>query len=108
MIGLVAGWLWIALKKVKAPDLIALPIVGFVGSMTNTAFVMGSIYFLLAAQYAQAKQVAITAVYGLVMGTVTGSGVMEAIAALVLVTAIGKALLQVASHTMKESAAGNK
>ena len=33
---------------------------------------------------------------------------MEAIAALVLVTAIGKALLQVASHTMKESAAGNK
>ena len=31
--------------------------------MTNTAFVMGSIYFLLAAQYAQAKQVAITAVY---------------------------------------------
>ena len=86
----------------------ALWIVGFVGSMTNTAFVMGSIYFLLAAQYAQAKQVAITAVYGLVMGTVTGSGVMEAIAALVLVTAIGKALLQVASHTMKESAAGNK
>lgn len=108
MIGLVSGWLWIGLKKVKAPDLIALPIVGFVGSMTNTAFVMGSIYFLLAAQYAQAKQVAITAVYGLVMGTVTGSGVMEAIAALVLVTAIGKALLQVASHTMKESAAGNK
>ena len=47
MIGLVAGWLWIGLKKVKAPDLIALPIVGFVGSMTNTAFVMGSIYFLL-------------------------------------------------------------
>ena len=108
MIGLIAGWLWIGLKKVKAPDLIALPIVGFVGSMTNTAFVMGSIYFLLAVQYAQAKQVAITAVYGLVMGTVTGSGVMEAIAALVLVTAIGKALLQVASHTMKESAAGNK
>ena len=108
MIGLVSGWLWIGLKKVKAPDLIALPIVGFVGSMTNTAFVMGSIYFMLAAQYAQAKQVAITAVYGLVMGTVTGSGVMEAIAALVLVTAIGKALLQVAGRTVKAPAAGNK
>ena len=108
MIGLVSGWLWIGLKKVKAPDLIALPIVGFVGSMTNTAFVMGSIYFMLAAQYAQAKQVAITAVYGLVMGTVTGSGVMEAIAALVLVTAIGKALLQVAGRAVKAPAAGNK
>lgn len=93
MIGLVAGWLWVLLKKVKVPDMVALPIVGFIGSMTNTAFVMGSIYFLLAQQYAEAKQVAITAVYGLVMGTVTGAGVMEAIAALVLVTAIGKALL---------------
>ena len=108
MIGLVSGWLWIGLKKVKAPDLIALPIVGFVGSMTNTAFVMGSIYFMLAAQYAQAKQVAITAVYGLVMGTVTGSGVMEAIAALVLVTAIGKVLIHVVARMpMSRSAAEN-
>lgn len=93
MIGFVAGWLWVILKKVKVPDVVALPVVGFIGSMTNTAFVMGSIYFLLAQQYAEAKQVAISAVFGLVMGTVTGAGVMEAIAALVLVTAIGKALL---------------
>lgn len=95
MIGLVSGWLWIGLKKLKFNDFAALPVVGFVGSMTNTIFVMGSIYFLLAEQYAQAKQVAISTVYGLVMATVTGAGVMEAIAALVLVTAIGKALLHV-------------
>ncbi len=95
LIGLVSGWLWIGLKKLKLHDFAALPIVGFVGSMTNTTFVMGSIYVLLAAQYAQAKQVALSAVYGLVMATVTGAGVMEAIAALVLVTAIGKALLHV-------------
>ena len=93
LIGLVSGWLWIILKKVKLPDLAALPVVGFVGSMTNTVAVMGSIYFLLAEQYAQAREVAVSAVYGLVMATVTGAGVMEAIAALVLVTAIGKALL---------------
>ena len=37
---------------------------------------------------------ALTAVYGLVMGTITGAGVMEALAALVLVTAVGKALLK--------------
>ena len=92
-IGLAAGWLWIGLKKMKLNDLLALPIVGFVGSMVNTIMVMGSIYFLLAQQYAEAKNVALTAVYGLVMGTVTGAGVMEAIAALLLVTAIGKALL---------------
>ncbi len=100
MIGLVAGWLWIALKRIRVKekplnDLIALPIVGFVGSMTNTIFVMGSIYLLFAREYAAAKDVPMTAVFGLVMGTVTGAGVMEAIAALILVSAIGKVLLQV-------------
>lgn len=103
LIGLVAGWLWIILKKLKVNDMVALPIVGFIGSMTNTVFVMGSIYFLLAQQYAEAKQVAITAVYGLVMGTVTGAGVLEAVAALVLVTAIGKALLYSLGRTMPGS-----
>lgn len=93
LIGLVSGWLWIALKKCKANDLVALPIVGFIGSMTNTVAVMGSIYFLLAQEYAQAQQVAITAVYGLIMGTVTGAGVMEAVAAMILVAAIGRALI---------------
>lgn len=93
MIGFVAGWLWIALKKLKVNDLIALPCVGFVGSMTNTVCVMGSIYFLLAQQYAQARNVADTAVFGLIMGTVTASGIPEAIAALVLVAAIGAPLL---------------
>ena len=82
-------------------DLAALPIVGFVGSMTNTVLVMGSIYLLLAQQYAQVKNVGMQAVFGLVMGTVTGSGVMEAIAAVVLVSAIGKALLQVGAAVKK-------
>ena len=95
LIGVVSGWLWLGLKKVKVPDLAALPVVGFVGSMTNTVCVMGSIYLLLAQQYAQVKNVGMEAVFGLVMGTVTGSGVMEAIAAVVLVTTIGKVLLQV-------------
>ncbi len=94
MIGLVSGWLWIGLKKLRLNDYIALPVVGFIGSMTNTVFVMGSIYFLLRPEFAAAKNVAMEAVLGLVMTTVTGSGVFEAIAALVLVTALGKILLQ--------------
>ena len=40
-----------------------------------------------------AKNVAISAVFGLIMGTVTASGIPEAIAAAILVTVIGKALL---------------
>ena len=56
---------------------------------------MGSIYFLFAQQYAQAKEVAVTAVWGLIMGTVTASGIPEAIAAAILVAFIAKVLLKV-------------
>lgn len=93
MIGVVAGWLWILLRKLRVNPWIALPVTGFVGSMTNTVFVMGSIYKLLASQYAQARNVATDAVWGLIMGTVTASGIPEAIAAAVLIAVLGKVLL---------------
>lgn len=96
MIGIVSGWLWIAFKKLGLNDLAALPVVGFVGAMTNTVCVMGSIYFLLRPEYAAAFGVALDAVFGLVMGVITGASVLEAIGALVLVTVIGKALLRFA------------
>lgn len=95
LIGVVAGWLWVLFTKIKLNQFIALPIVGFVGSMVNTVTVMGSIYFLFAQQYAEAKEVALTAVFGLVMGTVTVSGIPEAIAAAILVLALGKVLVVV-------------
>lgn len=93
LIGVVAGWVWIGLRKLRLSPWVALPITGFVGSMVNTVFVMGSIYVLLASQYAAAKEVALDAVWGLIMATVTASGIPEAIAAAVLVTALGRALL---------------
>lgn len=95
LIGVVAGWLWVLFTKIKLNQFIALPIVGFVGSMVNTVTVMGSIYFLFAQHYAEAKEVALTAVFGLVMGTVTASGIPEAIAAAILVLALGKVLVVV-------------
>ena len=95
LIGVVAGWLWVLFTKIKLNQFIALPIVGIVGSMVNTVTVMGSIYFLFAQQYAEAKEVALTAVFGLVMGTVTASGIPEAIAAAILVLALGKVLVVV-------------
>lgn len=95
IIGVVAGWLWILFKKVKLNQNIALAVTGFVGSMTNTVFVMGSIFVLFQQQYAEAKDVAASAVFGLIMGTVTASGIPEAIAATILVFIIGKVLLKV-------------
>lgn len=99
LIGVVAGWLWILFEKIRLNPWIALPITGFVGAMVNTVTVMGSIYYLFAQQYAEAKDVGITAVWGLIMGTVTASGIPEAIAAAVLVLALGKVLIRVFKKT---------
>ncbi len=95
LIGAAAGWLWILLERFRVNHLIALPVVGFVGSMVNTVAVMGSIYLLFAQQYAEAREVEVTAVWGLIMGTVAASGVPEAIAAAILVLALGKVLIGV-------------
>ena len=96
LIGVVAGWLWIALKKAKVNDLVALPVVGVAGALTNTGLVMTSIYLLLSPEFAAAKNIAMEAVLGGVMAIVAANGVPEAIAAAVLVTAIGKAMLHIA------------
>ena len=93
LLGVIAGWLWRGLKKVLKQDYLALPVTAAVSTICHTILVMGSIYLLLAQQYAAAKNVAVTAVFGLLMGTVTASGIPEAIIAAILVTVIGKALL---------------
>lgn len=103
MIGVIAGWFWILLKKCKVNQTLALPLTGFVGSMVNTVFVMGSIYLLLAREYAQVKSVAVDAVWGLIMATVTGSGIPEAIAAAILVAVIGKILLRAVPYFVKSA-----
>lgn len=103
MIGVTAGWLWILLKKLKVNSLAALPVTGFVGSMTNTVFVMGSIYLLLAREYAQARSAAADAVWGMIMATVTGSGIPEAVAAAILVAVVGKVLLQAVPYFAKSA-----
>lgn len=101
LLGVIAGWLWKGMKRVLKQDYMALPVTAAIATISHTILVMGSIYLLLAQQYAQAKNVAITAVFGLVMGTVTASGIPEAIIAAVLVTVIGKALLHLMARTKK-------
>ena len=103
LIGVAAGWLWILFRKIKLNTYVALAITGFAGSMVNTIMVMGSIYFLLAQQYAEAKEVAVTAVFGLIMGTVTAAGIPEALAAAVLVAVIGKVLMRLTASSQTQS-----
>lgn len=101
LFGLLAGWLWLLVKKLAKRDYIALPVTAVIATLCHTVLVMGSIYLLLAQQYAAAKNVAVSTVFGLVMGTVTASGIPEAIIAAALVTVIGKALLHLTARMKK-------
>lgn len=101
LFGFVSGWLWKLAKKLLRSDYAALPVTAAVSTICHTLFVMGSIYLLMAQQYAAAKNVAVTAVFGLVMGTVTASGIPEAVVAAILVTVIGKALLRMTARMKK-------
>ena len=101
LLGVMAGWLWKGLHKLLKKDYLALPITAALATLCHTILVMGSIYLLLAQQYAQAKNVGISAVFGLILATVTASGIPEAIAAAILVTVIGKALLRLLERMRK-------
>ena len=100
-IGIVAGWLWRVLKKVKTNDIPALAITGAAGAMPNTALVMGSIYLLLAQEYAKSIGSSMSAVFKVIMGVVAGNGIPEAIVTAILVTVIGKALLALTKRSAK-------
>ena len=101
LLGVAAGWLWIGLKKIKCNDYLALPSVSIVATLFHSVLVMSSIGLLFGTEYAAAKNVALNAVFGLAMGTVATSGIAEAVAAAVLVTAIAKALQVVLAHFSK-------
>ena len=101
LFGLLAGWLWVLFRKLLKTEYAALPVTAALSTICHTLLVMGSIYVLLTQQYAEAKNVAVSAVFGLIMGTVTASGIPEAIAAAILVTVIGKALLHLMARLKK-------
>ena len=101
LIGVAAGRLWRALSRTRMNSWTALSIVGFTGSMVNTVTVMGSIFLLFTQQYAQAKEVALEAVSGLILTTVLANGIPEAIVSTVLVAVIGRNLLRFAKPRLQ-------
>lgn len=101
LLGLIAGWIWKGFKKCKLNHLISLPVTAAVATICHSLLVMGSISIMFAQQYAEVKNVAVGAVFGVAMGVVATSGIPEAVAAVLIVTAVGKALLSFLAHNNK-------
>lgn len=94
LIGVVAGYLFRWISKIDRSKIIACIVSGLLASMVNTTLVMGGIYFLFGESYAAVKQVDITALFSIIMTVVSVNGVLEAIVAAVLATAVSKPLLK--------------
>lgn len=96
LVGVVPYFVYIGIKKLlknkKGSDFLALPVASAVGAFTNTLLVMNLIYVCFANEFATVKEIAVDAVYGVILGIIAANGVPEAIVAVVLCTAICKAL----------------
>lgn len=94
LIGVFAGLVFNLLKN-HTKSSICCAVTGFIGSMTNTILVMGSIYLLFGQSYAEAKNLGVDALFGVIMGVVCMNGIPEAITAAVLTTVICPVLYKV-------------
>ncbi len=74
----------------------AYSISAFIGSMTNTVFFLGGLYLLAFEQTARAFGVAGEGLMAAILGIVSLNGLLEAAAAVILCTAVGKAMDAVA------------
>ena len=97
LVGIVPYFIYRGIMKAgrgkRTAEYVALPAAGVVGALVNTFFVMNLIYFCFAAQFAAAKEVAMSAVYDGILAIIIANGIPEAIVAAVLTLAIGKVLL---------------
>lgn len=92
--GLFAGVLFAALKKKLSgkKDVFAFGITGALGAFCNTVLYLGALYIFVRPLVAKALDVSQAVVATIVVTTASTNGVVEAIVACILVTAICKAL----------------
>lgn len=92
------------LKDFKKRRLIAIPIAAAAGALTNTLLVMNLIYFCFREEFAAAKNIALEAVYDVILGIIAANGVPETIVAVVLGTAVSMALLKLMPQSREKQA----
>ena len=95
LMGWLSGLLGLGLKKALRFDktnVIAYGVTGFVGSMLNTIFYLGSLWLLASSYVAQAYSMDISGVGAMVLTTAYTLGIPEAVVSCIVVGAVCKAL----------------
>lgn len=92
LIGVLSYYAYAGMKKLIKNDTLSIGVGSFVGSMINTVFVMGLIYVLFKDAYASAIDLGGKTIEAIIMGTVVMNGIPEAFVAVIISTAVCKAL----------------
>jgi len=90
LVGIVPWYVYKGMGKLLKNkfNVLSLTVAGIIGSMTNTLLVMHLILFLFREPYAEVRNLALDAVYGVIMGIIAMNGIPEAIVAGILTAAI--------------------
>ncbi|MDU7163857.1 MAG: ECF transporter S component [Anaerococcus vaginalis] len=91
IITIIAAYMLFLTYKNKNSNL-SVAIASFVGTMTNTLFVMGFIYLFYAEKYVKALGISVSAARSTIFGAIITNGLPEAIMSIILVSAIVKAV----------------
>ncbi|WP_137664351.1 ECF transporter S component [Enterococcus hulanensis] len=96
LIGVVPYFVYKGLHRLMKEKVrpVSLFIAGVAGSLTNTILVMNLIFFFFKDSYANVLQVTADAVYGVILGIIFGSGLVEAIVAGIATMGVSAVLLR--------------
>ena len=98
LLGLFSGFAWKLLRKLNVHKAIALPLTAIISTIFHTVIVLLSMYLL----FAHSLNVAYDKIVPLIMAAITGNGIFEITAALVVVTVLGLSLSKLYDPDIKE------
>ncbi|MFX3616944.1 MAG: ECF transporter S component [Sporolactobacillus sp.] len=94
LVGLIAGYAYQWLKKLRFFDVASMAIAGVIGAVTNTVLVLGLIYIFYRTPYANYLHINFSGLLPALLLIVLTNGIPEAIAAGVIAPAVSKPLLR--------------
>lgn len=92
LLGFLAGLVYEQLTKRNVNDSISIISGALVGAITNTVLVLGGIYIFFGAPYAEAANIAFSALVTVLLGIVTSNGIIEAILGAIACLMVCKAI----------------
>lgn len=90
LLGVFSAFAWKALKKLKVHQAIAFPLTAIFSTVFHTVIVLLSMYLL----FAHSLNVAYDKIISLIMAAITGNGIFEITAAVVIITFVGLAIIK--------------